>query len=452
MNDMESRLAELLKAGVGDPPGRVTVQAVRRQKTRRRGVAAIGVAAAIAVVAALFAGLSGRLGNPSPAVSPTVSAAPVPCRPGWHVATGAVPASDYEDRLVAIAGSASDDVWAVGERFPNQKQTFPLLEHWDGRRWSYSRGASLGGRQAFLTSVAALSADDVWAVGGFAPVGSARSAPLIEHWNGRSWSLQPTHALAGLKGALPQTLTSVAALAPDDVWVLGHDLIRGAISIDVYLHWNGTSWKLFAGPNISPRLGSAAMQAIGADNRGRLWAVGGWVGIGEAGVPRGGIAERWTGRQWEVNRHAAWKEPLTMVAPVGPDDVWAITGGSFTTAGTYGISPVKVLHWNGSTWKVELFQGGTSSVDPTGLVAVSAVDVYVIGQAATTQQPFIDHWNGARWRSVPLGPAGHMQRPGRRAIEYRSPSLAVTSDGSIAALDTEGLADRANFLWLRCQN
>src|SRR5215470_4833762 len=133
MNDIESRLAGLLKAGVGDPPGRVTVQAVRLQKTRRRGVAAIGAAAAIAVVAALFAGLSGRLGSPSPEVSPTVSAAPVPCRPGWHVAAGAVPAGDYEDRLVAIAGSASDDVWAVGDRFPNQKQTFPLMEHWDGR-------------------------------------------------------------------------------------------------------------------------------------------------------------------------------------------------------------------------------------------------------------------------------------------------------------------------------
>jgi hypothetical protein len=361
-----------------------------------------------------------------------------------------VPAGDYEDRLVAIAGSASDDIWAVGDRFPNQKQTFPLLEHWDGRRWAYSAGASLGGRQAYLTSVAAFGTDDVWAVGYFAAVGSARSAPLIEHWNGRSWSLRPTHALTRLKGALPQTLASVVALAADDVWMLGRRLIGGAISVDVYLHWNGASWKAFSGPNISPRLGSAAMQAISADNRGRLWAVGGWVGIGEAGVPRGGIAERWTGRLWEVNRHAAWKEPLTMAAPVTPNDAWAIAGGSFTTAGTYGISPVQVLHRNGSSWKVELSLGG--SVDPTGIAAASADDAYVIGQHATTQQLFIDHWDGTRWRGVPLGPAGHMQRLGPRATEFRSPSLTVTSDGSIAALDTEGLADRANFLWLRCSN
>jgi hypothetical protein len=372
-----------------------------------------------------------------------VSAAPVPCRPGWHVASGAAPAGDRWDRLVAIAGSASDDVWAVGDRLPDPRHVFPLLEHWDGRRWAYSAGAPLGGRQAHLTSVAALSSDDVWAVGNFASVGPAPPAPLIEHWNGRSWSLQPTHALTRLKSALPYTVTSVAALAPDDVWVLG---TPGSNSSDVYVHWNGTSWTLFRGPKlISPRLGSAAMQVIATDHRGRLWAAGGWVGPGETGFPRGGIVERWTGRRWQVDRHAAWKVPLTMVAPVAPDDVWAIAGGSFTTAGTYGISPVQVLHWNGSTWKVELSSGGAGSVFPTGLAAVSADDAYVTGQDTATRQPFIKHWDGTRWRSLPLGPAGHIQR-------LSHIRLTVTAEGSIAALDTPGQTARANLLWLRCQH
>jgi hypothetical protein len=447
MNDLQGRLADLLKAGVGDPPARVTVQAVRRQRARRRAVAVLSAAAAIAVVAAVSVGLSGRLGRPGPAVSPTVSptgsAEPIPCRSGWHVASGAVAAGDRQDRLVAIAGSASNDMWAVGDRLPDPRHVFPLLEHWDGRRWTYSAGASLGGRQAYLTSVAALSSDDVWAVGTFASVGPRLPAPLIERWNGRSWSIQPTRALTRLKGALPQTLTSVAALAPDDVWVLG---TPGSNSSDVYLHWNGASLKLLRGPHIGPRFGSAAMQVIAADHRGHLWAAGGSIrGNGEAGVPHGGIVERWTGRRWQVDRQSAWGEPLTRVAPVAPDDVWAIAGGSFTTAGTYGISPVQVLHWNGSIWKVVLSLGGAGSVFPAGLAAVSADDAYVTGQQTATRQPFIDHWDGTRWRNVPLRTAGRLQRLG-------SIGLTVTSDGSIAALDTEGLTDRANFLWLRCQH
>ena len=79
-----------------------------------------------------------------PSVSPSVFSAPAPCRPGWSVASGAVPTGDHRDSLVAIAGSAYDDVWAVGDRLPNPRQVFPLLEHWDGRRWAYFAGASLG--------------------------------------------------------------------------------------------------------------------------------------------------------------------------------------------------------------------------------------------------------------------------------------------------------------------
>jgi hypothetical protein len=388
----------------------------------------------------LCACTTGRITRPS--LQPSVSVAPVPCRPGWHVAAGAAPVGDHWDRLVAIAASASYDVWAVGERLPDPRHVFPLLEHWDGRRWAYSAGASLGGRQAYLTSVAALSSDDVWAVGNFASVGPRPPAPLIEHWNGTSWSLQPTDALTRLKSALPQTLTSVAALAPGDVWVLG---TPGSNSSDVYLHWNGASWTLSRGPNIGPRLGSAAMQVIAADHRGHLWAAGGWMrGYGEAGVPGGGTVERWNGRRWEVSRHAAWRKPLTMVAPVAPDDVWAIAGGSFTTAGTYGISPIEVLHWNGSTWRVALSLGGTSSVDLTGLVAVSADEAYVIGQDTSTKHPFIKHWDGIRWLNVPRGPPARIQPPG-------SIGMTLTSEGSIAALETEGLTDRANYLWLRCQ-
>src|SRR6266849_279446 len=43
--------------------------------------------------------------------------------------------------------------------------------------------------------------------------GHPTEAPLIEHWNGRSWSLRRTHALTRLKAVLPQSLASVAALA-----------------------------------------------------------------------------------------------------------------------------------------------------------------------------------------------------------------------------------------------
>ena len=137
-----------------------------------------------------------------------------------------------------------------------------------------------------------------------------------------------------------------------------------------------------------------------------------------------------------------------MLAPVDDGDAWAITGGSFTTGGTYGISPVQVLHWDGRHWNVALQLAGDSSAGPAELAATSADDAYVIAQNASTRQPFIRHWDGTRWRNVPMRPAEHRPSPG--SVEFRSLGLTVTRDGSIAALDAKGRADRLNFLWLRC--
>jgi hypothetical protein len=67
----------------------------------------------------------------------------------------------------------------------------------------------------------------------------------------------------------------------------------------------------------------------------------------------------------------------------------------------------------------------------------------VTGHDATTKHPFIKHWDGAQWRTVPFGPTRQMH-------QLSSVGLTVTSDGSIAALETQGRADQANLLWLQC--
>jgi len=74
LNDLETRLAELLKAGVGDPPQRVTVQAVRRQHVRRQVITGVTAIALIALLAGVSASLLARLGGAGPAVRPSLPA------------------------------------------------------------------------------------------------------------------------------------------------------------------------------------------------------------------------------------------------------------------------------------------------------------------------------------------------------------------------------------------
>ena len=61
-----------------------------------------------------------------------------------------------------------------------------------------------------LHGVAAVTSNDVWAVGDRA------AAALTEHWNGSTWSIVPSPTISG-------SLHGVAAVAANDVWAVGSD-------------------------------------------------------------------------------------------------------------------------------------------------------------------------------------------------------------------------------------
>ena len=74
--------------------------------------------------------------------------------------------------LNAVAAVSPTDIWAVGS-----DSTGPLIENFNGTSWSQVTAPITGGA---LNGVSALSSDDVWAVGG------STSGPLVEFFNGTS--------------------------------------------------------------------------------------------------------------------------------------------------------------------------------------------------------------------------------------------------------------------------
>jgi len=78
VNGMDGHLRELLEAAVGEPPHRVSVEAVRRRVIRRRVAEAVAVAVTVAVIAVIVPVGIGALGRPSgppngPAAARTVT-------------------------------------------------------------------------------------------------------------------------------------------------------------------------------------------------------------------------------------------------------------------------------------------------------------------------------------------------------------------------------------------
>jgi hypothetical protein len=188
--------------------------------------------------------------------------------------------------LRAVSAVAANDVWAVGlGASTSTKVGRPLIQHWEGTRWRLSRTPNLGGGFGILNGVAALAANDVWAVG------THDDATLIEHWDGTAWEV--VRSPNGTRGE--SELYAVSANGPDDVWAVG-DSYDNRGSDTLVLHWDGSAWSVVPsmdGPQ--PNTSLYGVAAVGPDD---VWAVG--SAYDPIAVSYQTFTEHWDGSGWTI--------------------------------------------------------------------------------------------------------------------------------------------------------
>ena len=144
-----------------------------------------------------------------PPATPTATPVPV-CPTGWHDEASVNIGSD-NTVLQSIAAVTDDDLWAVGQYGPsNQHQT--LIEHRVGGNWSIVTSPNPSPADTYLNDVSVVTANDIWAVGE-----SSRHS-LIEHWDGTRWTIVPA-PVPGNGG--PTALNAIEARTADDIWAVG---------------------------------------------------------------------------------------------------------------------------------------------------------------------------------------------------------------------------------------
>ena len=180
-----------------------------------------------------------------------------------HVATP-FPARSSISELDGVAAVSSTDVWAVGHVTIDAAHVRTLIEHGDGSSWSMVPSPNRPGVTNQLTAVAAVAADDAWAVSYSGPANSV-GRTLVEHWDGTSWTIVPSPSTGS------DQLLSVAAVTATNVWAVGW---RGTFPEERTLieHWDGSSWHVVPSPNPSSQ--DDALQGITALPTGELWAAG----------------------------------------------------------------------------------------------------------------------------------------------------------------------------------
>jgi hypothetical protein len=189
------------------------------------------------------------------------------------------------------------------------------------------------------------------------------------------------------------------------------------------LHSGGGDKNTFSPSNSAgrhehaPLVGEAAPMQYGDElfevspgANGRLWAWGVTHGADKQ-HPGGPLLEVWDGTQW--TRLAVPGNEVSGVAEPAVNDLWvAVTkrqGG-------------RLAHWDGAAWRLYPAMDfvGTSEVSNV-LLAFSPNDVWAVGSAGvdprlssleTKGKPWLQnrltalHWDGVRWRSVPIPSLG----------------------------------------------
>jgi hypothetical protein len=314
------------------------------------------------------------------------------------VASASAGAASSAGLLNAVAAMSANNIWAVGcSGGCNGPDS--LILHWNGKRWSKVASPDPGAGLDELTGVSAVSASNVWAVGyACNTVGCKTFETLIMHWNGSKWSTvsspdpSPTSNL----------LYGVTAVSATDVWAAGSEIPdASALSSSLVLHWNGRKWSRVHSPTASKT--STTLYGVSAASAKDIWAVGNaCIGCGAPGMTADAFTIHWNGKRWSRAGSAAPSTGYNVlfgVKTLGPDNAWAMGD----TNGSSGIDAL-IVHWNGKDWsRAASANPGSSFNDVRAVSAVSARDIWAVGDQSNGGFPYdtlTEQRAGGAWTAV----------------------------------------------------
>jgi hypothetical protein len=309
--------------------------------------------------------------------------------------------------LNAITAISSTNVWAVG-----QSSGTPLIDHYNGSSWSQSTlpsgPCSVFEADCNLTGVSGTSASNVIAIGnGTIPTSSGWQVETLAYrYSGSAWS-QLT-----VPGGIPDTaLEHLQAFSATNAWAVGTAAnAAGTGSTVAAVNWNGSTWTQVTTPFSTTN--NLTVNAISGDSASDIWVVGQTVTPGYHNRQFTSVILHYNGSAW-TQATAPDNSGLLDVDAVSPTDAWAIAADG------------SVLSWNGSAWSVVT----TVELSNDAAIAVlSPTDVWV------AQLGGLAHYNGTSWTTSSL-PSGVNVLTTHAAVSpghiwfagYYYPSNAVTA-------------------------
>jgi hypothetical protein len=261
---------------------------------------------------------------------------------------------------------------------------------------SYYASSVTGG----MSSVAAISRTNAWAVGVTYNGQALVNSPYVLHWNGASWSTISIPASSGYTSSL------VAASSASNVWVLGADA-NDSLN-QVIFRYDGSLWHTMSVPegNLSDLVVLSASD---------VWVSG---QISCAGLRCVTDLWQWNGSTWLAH---PINSSVYNIAGSSATNIWAAGLGNVNQ--TTGEGTIAAYRWTGTRWFPVVMPHPRMSGWPDITIG-SASDIWIAGWRGTSSQVLALQWTGSKWQQVispgdiaaspdlvPYGPSGVWMGP-----------------------------------------
>src|SRR2546430_51279 len=198
--------------------------------------------------------------------------------------------------------------------------------------WEIVASANAGRQANSLSSVAAVADNDVWAAGWAFNAQLNAYRTVTEHWNGTPWNIVSSPNVPGFSNILQ----AISVASANDIWAVGYSQDTNFNTFTLTLHWNGTTWSIVPSPTVDHDI-LFGVDAIATND---VWAAGRSRpgGYGEDRT----LTMHWNGANWTVvpsPNGGVNDNDLFGVAMVASNDVWA--------AGNNGSLATLAIPWDG---------------------------------------------------------------------------------------------------------
>ena len=316
--------------------------------------------------------------------------APASAASSWSVVPLSI--SAHRSSLGGISCGASSFCVATGETRGKGANALyrPLIEHWNGATWSQMQSPA-GTVNVHLGAVSCTSATFCMLVGN--TQGPSGLTPLTEQWDGKHWKVVPNAAEGEFASAISCVGSSFSA-------VVGSSEVGSGLLTTFGEVWDGTSWTSTPTPN--PGIRGAGLDGVSCVAPTSCVAVGGASGNGSS-AQYPSLALDWNGSTWSQFASQNGPDPggYNVLAGVSCH----ATLSSCTAVGWYtppgGTDQTLIESWTSTGWTIVPSPEAPGGSNDLESVSCPLASFCVATGITASEGEVIEEWDGSTWSVSP---------------------------------------------------